>query len=140
MSAHREVLVKVNVWVDKGVAGLVRALNRFEKVQTTSSCEDSTGGQGEPIAVVTFRYGETWLDTIRFCLWLADEIQVRLERAAWISIACNAQHRAEASLCVQGESTERVVGELDAIASRWNPDEEIERSFSPVLLGDEVMA
>lgn len=136
---HREVLVKVNAWVDEEVAGLVRALNRFERVQTTSSCEDSTGGDDSPIAVVTFRYGDTWFDTIRFSLWLADELGRRLEEAAWVSIACYAQHRAEASIHVQEEATQRIVGELDAIASRWNPDHEIERSFGSVLLGNEAM-
>ncbi len=41
---HTETLVKVNAWVDEGVAPLVRALNQFDDAITLDSCE---GHQGE---------------------------------------------------------------------------------------------
>jgi len=40
---HAEVPVKVNAWVDKGVAPLVEALNCYDDVWTTSSCEGNDG-------------------------------------------------------------------------------------------------
>lgn len=36
---HPEVPIKVNAWVDAGIASLVEALNQFESLWTTSSCE-----------------------------------------------------------------------------------------------------
>jgi hypothetical protein len=40
MAAHTEIPVKVNAWVDEGIAPLVEALNEFEHVSTAASCED----------------------------------------------------------------------------------------------------
>ncbi len=54
MSVHAEVPIKVNAWVDEGVAPLVEALNRFPSVRTlTSSSEDRSGDLGHG-AFVTF--------------------------------------------------------------------------------------
>lgn len=40
MAAHTEVPVKVNCWVDRGIAPLVDVLNEFEDVWTLDSCEN----------------------------------------------------------------------------------------------------
>lgn len=48
---HIEVPVKVNAWVDSAVAPLVEALNEFQNIWTTSSCEGHNG-----FAHVTFAY------------------------------------------------------------------------------------
>lgn len=40
MAAHAEIPVKVNAWVDEGVAPLVEALSEFENVWTAASCEN----------------------------------------------------------------------------------------------------
>ena len=40
---HQEIPVKVNAWVDEGVAPLVRALNRFSFLRTLDSCEGVQG-------------------------------------------------------------------------------------------------
>lgn len=37
--AHATVPVKVNVWVDEGIAPLVRALNSWDDIVTLDSCE-----------------------------------------------------------------------------------------------------
>ena len=55
-----EIPVKVNAWIDAGVALLVAALNDFEAVMTLASCEGDTSrdayrdvpGDGEPRAVL----------------------------------------------------------------------------------------
>lgn len=39
VAPHREVPVKVNAWVDKGVAGIVKALSEFDNVVTFESCQ-----------------------------------------------------------------------------------------------------
>ena len=39
LSRHLEVPVKVNAWVDEGIAPLVSALNDFPRVFTVASCE-----------------------------------------------------------------------------------------------------
>ena len=54
MTDHHEVTVKVNAWVDEGIADLVAALSEVEGLVTLESC------QGEPArrnAFVMFRFG-----------------------------------------------------------------------------------
>jgi hypothetical protein len=51
MAEHIEILVKVNAWIDKGVASLVESLNLFGGVETLDSCE----GYGDDPAYVYFR-------------------------------------------------------------------------------------
>ena len=53
---HEQTMVKVNAQVDRGIAPLVEALNRFPEVQTVSSCE---GGDGRE-AYVAFAVGDNW--------------------------------------------------------------------------------
>lgn len=52
MTEHREVPVKVNAWVDEGVADLVSALSEIEGLVTLESCQGSPGD-----AFVYFRLG-----------------------------------------------------------------------------------
>jgi hypothetical protein len=39
LNLHAEIPIKVNAWVDEGVAPLVAALNELENVVTVASCE-----------------------------------------------------------------------------------------------------
>jgi hypothetical protein len=55
MTQHREVPVKVNAWVDEGVADLVSALSEIDGLITLESCQ---GDPGEREAFVIFRYGD----------------------------------------------------------------------------------
>lgn len=62
LNGHREVPVKVNAWVDEGIADLVSALSEIDGLQTIESC------QGEPAArnaFVIFRLGD-WKDCGEF--------------------------------------------------------------------------
>lgn len=127
--------VYVNAWVDEGIAPLVRALGRFPRLITTAGCEAVAGE-----AVVAFSYGDYSWDTVRFCLWLADELASRLEEAASISLGCGPYLSVTANLHVQRSAIERVTAELDAIAYRWDPEEEMGRRFPSLSLRNGVVA
>jgi hypothetical protein len=43
MQQHQEIPIKVNAWVDEGIAPLVTALNKFDDLMTMCSCEDDDG-------------------------------------------------------------------------------------------------
>lgn len=60
MEAHEEICVRVNAWIDKGVAPLVTALNEIERVVTVDSCEG-----GERPAHVMFGYQGSDAELIR---------------------------------------------------------------------------
>ena len=55
MTQHREVPVKVNAWVDEGIADLVAALSEIDGLLTLESCQ---GDAGERDGFVIFRYGD----------------------------------------------------------------------------------
>jgi len=57
MTTHAEIPVKVNAWVDEGIAPLVEALNEFERVWTAASCENDASPSLTPYAAyVMFSY------------------------------------------------------------------------------------
>ncbi len=62
MTQHREVPVKVNAWVDEGIADLVSALSELDGLVTLESCQ---GDVGEREAFVIFQYGD-WLQCGEF--------------------------------------------------------------------------
>jgi hypothetical protein len=62
MICHEQVPVKVNAAVDRGVAGLVQALNYWPNVMTVSSCE----GDASHDAYVSFVVGNDWKDLGEF--------------------------------------------------------------------------
>ena len=60
--AHKQVWVKVNAPVDRGIAELIEALSAFPKLQTFASCQggyprSDADKEGMP-AVVFFHYGQ----------------------------------------------------------------------------------
>jgi hypothetical protein len=61
MVGHREVPVRVNAFVDEGIAELVATLNDFPSVQTLQSCQ---GGSGREAYV--FLKCEDWKSTCEF--------------------------------------------------------------------------
>ena len=56
---HPTKLIKVNAWVDEGLAPLVSALNEIPGVVTLDSCQENQWGS----AHVFFAYGQDWTDT-----------------------------------------------------------------------------
>jgi hypothetical protein len=51
---HREILIKINAWVDEGIAPLVETLNRIDGVLTLESCQ----GDPEHEAQIDLYYGQ----------------------------------------------------------------------------------
>ena len=79
MTAHKQLWVKVNAPVDKGIAELITALSAFPKLQTIESCQGTKGR-----AWVWFAYGEDWKELADFVLGflgpkLAEEFQDRVQ-------------------------------------------------------------
>ncbi len=75
MSGHREVPIKVNAWVDEGIAPLVAALNDSDRVWTTASCEDDAAGGLTPFpAYVMFSYEGSGFESARFVAELAEAL------------------------------------------------------------------
>ena len=73
---HKEVQVKVNVWVDSGVAPLVKALSLFAEVETLNSCE----GTKSEDAYIYFRCCDGSRDarpreTCEFVIWLSSALR-----------------------------------------------------------------
>lgn len=54
--SHKQVGLKLNAFVDEGIAPLVAALNSFAGVLTLESCQRDAGGE----AYVSFQFGEGW--------------------------------------------------------------------------------
>lgn len=72
MTAHTEIPIKVNAWVDEGVAPLVSALNGFERVWTAASCENAPDGSLAPYgAYVMFSYQGSGVEAAQFGARLA---------------------------------------------------------------------
>jgi hypothetical protein len=71
MSAHRQIPIKVNTYVDEGISSLVMALSQIPEVITFESCEGDDDG-----AWVYFDYGldskNGWKRTARFAHDLAE--------------------------------------------------------------------
>ena len=55
---HKAIQVKVNAWIDQGVAPLVVSLNEIEGVVTLDSCQEGAFGR----AFCFFTYGHRWRD------------------------------------------------------------------------------
>ena len=58
MTQHQEIPVKVNAWVDAGIADLVSALSEIDGLVTLESCQ---GDAERRNAFVMFRFG-SWRD------------------------------------------------------------------------------
>lgn len=79
---HAEVPVKVNVWVDAGVAPLVAALNTFPFIRTLDSCQ---GGHGRD-AYCYFGHVGDGLSAF------VDQLETELGAEASVTLASGTQH------------------------------------------------
>ena len=55
---HQQTLVKVNTYVDKGIANVIQTLNNFDKLCTIESCE------GTKESIVIFKYDDDNLESM----------------------------------------------------------------------------
>jgi hypothetical protein len=84
---HKEVQVKVNAFVDEGIAPVVTALNQFDRMETLDSCQ----GYDES-AYVYFRFRGTAEEFLAFLQSLSASLGTRLDsccdyklRAEWLA-------------------------------------------------------
>jgi hypothetical protein len=120
VSVHRTILVKVNAYVDAGVAPLVTALNAIDGVVTLASCEQGPLG----LATVCFMYGADWRELAVLLDSLANEIRTlnlccgSIARLEWMG----SDERPRAHLAVMPE---HIAAVADAVVT-WsvkNPPE-----------------
>lgn len=117
-TVHSQVLVKVNASVDKGIAGLVSALNRFPCLRTIESCE----GQGE-WSWVCFTCGTEengrWAELAEFVLGflgprLAEELGDRVD----LSLRVTPSGLCRAEMAVRKTAISATVSALRALKRR----------------------
>lgn len=72
---HEQTLVKVNAFVDRGIAPLVLALNSIEGVITLDSCQKGDCGTEPGMAYVYFTYGQSWTALGHLLEWIAAQTQ-----------------------------------------------------------------
>ena len=69
--SHKPVSVKVNAFVDEGIAEVVRVLNEIKMVSTFSSCVGVNGDYAHIYFTYGCPYSKGWLKTARFSSRLA---------------------------------------------------------------------
>ena len=112
-------MVKVNAFVDEGVAPLVEALNQFEKVETIDSCQ----GYGGRPACVYFRFRGTPREFLTFLQGLSVNLGTRLDsccdyslRAEWLAGAKEPRGQLWARLDYVPRLAEALLGVHQAMA------------------------
>ena len=73
---HTETRIKVNAWVDSGIAPLVVALNEFDQVETVDSCE---GYDDQPYVYFRCRNAK---ETCDFVYWLWGSLGTHLDSSS----------------------------------------------------------
>ncbi len=124
-SGHKEVWVKVNAYVDEGVAELVVALSQFPRLRTTSSCQGNPDqGQGR-LPSIWFTYGQDGEETvIDFVAELAPRLMEMVHDDAYLSICWNSGPYpcfSSGLLSVRPERTAAVARALKKLAREWEP-------------------
>jgi hypothetical protein len=109
MTAHKQVWVKVNAAVDKGIAELITALSAFPKLQTIESCQGAKGR-----AWVSFAYGEDWKELSDFVLgFLGPKMTEEFGDRVDILIRITEDGAIRAELGLASESIPAVTGFLE---------------------------
>ena len=91
---HSEVPIKVNAWVDAGVAPLIVALNKFENIQTLDSCQ----GEENTSPYVYFVHREGAQQTTAFVHRVAALLASRLDSCCDYSLRLEWKGSAERPL------------------------------------------
>jgi hypothetical protein len=113
---HSHTWVKVNVPVDKDIAGLIQALSLFPKLQTIESCQ----GDGKQKMWVSFIYGDSWQDLSRFIFnYFGIELTKLLGDRIDIHIRVTEMGNIQAGLSVYPDSLARTVGAVKSLARKF---------------------
>jgi hypothetical protein len=106
---HEQVWIKVNAQVDRGVAGVVAALNCLNGLRTIASCE---GVSGEKPAYVYFNYGD-WRKVGQLCFEvIGPPLWGRLKSSVTISFEIFNESEPMAKLAFDKEATNVVASVL----------------------------
>ena len=125
MAGHRPVLVKINAYVDEGIAPLVTTLALFRTLRTIESCQ---GGANESVARVWFVCGEDGRETtVDFAVWLGKRIE-RLDldcgdvelQVRWANNCFPRRPTASVQVLASPAHIEKVANALKTIAQEWN--------------------
>lgn len=111
---HAEKLVKVNAWVDVGIAPVVEALNSFREIETISSC------QGDGHIFFHVRGDDNKL--CDFVSWLASELNQEIDACCEfrLSLEWPGSHSAHGALYVATGATGTISNALSHISRRKN--------------------
>lgn len=114
MPAHREVPVKVNAFVDEGVAELVEALSAIPRLVTLESCQ---GGDGRD-AYIIFRLGD-WQEIGHFMFErLLPAMSEDLRSVAALRVQAYDVEMAQGSISVDPRAIPLLIQCLNDVASR----------------------
>jgi hypothetical protein len=123
MNVREQEWAKVNVPVDRGVAGLVSALSEFPGLEIIDSCE---GSPGEP-AWICFRFGrywetkEPWREIAEFALgFLTPKLFERVGDSAALTIGPTPSGGMLADLAVRPGTQQEVQAALQAMAEEYH--------------------
>ncbi len=94
---HIQELVKVNVYIDKGITETIEIFNSFDKLYTIESCE------GEHEAFIVFKYDEdNWKSTAKFVFdFLAPQLISTFGDNIDISMRMNSLGNIQAELLIK---------------------------------------
>jgi hypothetical protein len=111
---HKEIPIKVNAWVDEGVAPLVSALNEFPGIATISSCRGHDG-----IGYVRFLHLGPDAALFRFVQNLSRSLGSMFRADYFYSIRLNwtsGGDRPSAELHVRSDKAEHLAGAIKRVA------------------------
>lgn len=113
--SHRQIGIKVNAFVDEGVAPLVAALSSFSELETLESCQRDGDGPW-----VCFRFGENgWEGLVAFVfVFLAPSLEEAVGDDAEISVR-PAFGGAIADLSVKPDQCDQVARVIVQIAASY---------------------
>ena len=112
---HTERRIKVNAWVDEGIAPVIEALNQFSEIETISSC----AGDGHAYFYIR---GDEEDVLYKFIKWLAIELSNQIDACCEfrLSVEWPGSHQPYGALYVSNGTAGTVSRALYEISSRKN--------------------
>ncbi len=109
---HKQEIVKVNTYVDKGIADTVKILNNFRKLCTIESCE------GSQESFIVFKYDkDNWKSTAKFIFeFLAPKLITAFGDDLDISMRINSLGNIQGELIIKKPIIKRFNKYLNKIA------------------------
>lgn len=117
---HRQIMAKVNVPIDRGIAPVIEALSLWPELQTIESCE----GDVDNPAWVCFYYGQSgansWLGVSEFVLgFLAPGLARMIGDSAHVVVRLNGCGIAQGELMIRPGTISDVTNALTTLYRNW---------------------